>query len=57
MLHATQKTRIVRNKVAQDIFKDVLGKFQILEVGRWTQTPISADIGTFEVPLSTHILI
>ena len=57
MLYAPQKTRILRNKVVQDIVKDVLGKFQILEADRWTQTPISAYIGPFEAPLSTHILI
>ena len=31
-------------------------EFHISEVGRWTRTPILADIGTFVVPLSTYIL-
>ena len=35
----------------------VIGKSQILVVDPWTRTPISADIGTFAVPLSTYILI
>ena len=33
------------------------GNFQISEVDFWIQTPISADIGTFAVPLSTYVLI
>ena len=35
----------------------ISGKFHISEVDRWTRTPISADIGTFVVPLSTYLLI
>ena len=33
------------------------GEFKILEVDCWTLTPISANIGTFAVPLLTYILI
>ena len=33
------------------------GEFQILEVDPWTQTPILVDIGTFDIPLLTHVLI
>ena len=33
------------------------GKLHILEVNPLKRTPISADIGTFLVPLSTHVLI
>ena len=29
----------------------------ILEVGPWTRSPISVDIGTFVVPLLTYVLI
>ena len=33
------------------------GEFHILEVKRWTWTPMSADIGTFAVPLLAYVLI
>ena len=35
----------------------IFGEFQILEFDTWTWTPISADIGIFEVPLLTCVLI
>ena len=35
----------------------IQGKFRILEVDRWTWTPILSNIGTFTVTLSTYILI
>ena len=37
--------------------EDALELLQILEVDPWTRTPISANIGTFEVPLLTYVLI
>ena len=48
--------------IMMDIYSQValgpiIDSFYILEVNPWTRTSISADIGTFAVPLSTYVLI
>ena len=36
---------------------ELRGELHISEIDPWTQTPISLDIGTFAIPLSTYALI
>ena len=47
---------IPKGTIGQEIHK-ANGEFKISEVGCLTQTPISADVGTFVVPLSTYVCI